>query len=290
MDVYDDMPPLVEAGTNFQPHIPPPHGARFTAGHPTTHNMQNIPPPQGAAFMAGHPMPHNMQNIPPPQGAAFMAGHPMPHNMQNIPPQQGAAFMAGHPMPHNMQNMPPQQGATFMAGHPTLHHMHAGWNPNMHQPYPFPTQAAPREQWPTQYQHWQGAAPPGPLSMPSPYIPHGLPPETWGNPRPGPLRRTNSHPAAFPSNAQQRAQQWNAWEPRPLHNHAQIYPPPTPHSSAISHTPRSTVSLNRSLSASYVPPDWPGERPKSWRRDFKFKSGFSSLFRTRSIPRLDGEL
>ncbi|OAX35731.1 hypothetical protein K503DRAFT_696449 [Rhizopogon vinicolor AM-OR11-026] len=126
--------------------------------------------------------------------------------------------------------------------------------------------------------------------MPSPYIPHAPIPETWGNVPHGPLRRAYSLSAAYPQNPQPRAAQWNAWQPPPFHNHVGTQNIPFPaYSNASSHTPASAVSMSRPLSMSYVPPDWPGEAPKSWRRGFKFKSGFSSLFRSRSVSRLPDE-
>ncbi|KAG2337710.1 hypothetical protein BDR05DRAFT_894740 [Suillus weaverae] len=97
-------------------------------------------------------------------------------------------------------------------------------------------------------------------------------------------RRSNSISAAGPSNGHQQAAAWNAWGPS-FYNHAR--PPIQTFPSTSSHTPASAVSTTRPLSAAYVPPDWPGERPRSWRRDFKFKSGIASLlFRSKSASRL----
>lgn len=156
----------------------------------------------------------------------------------------------------------------------------------MPQPYPpFPTQSTAQEQWARWTHYWQAHAP-APPSMPSPYIPHPPLHEAWGTAQQAPRRRSNSTSAAYPSAPQQIASTWNAWQPSQLQNHAR---PPihsfATHPSASSHTPASAVSMSRSLSASYVPPDWPGEPPKTWRRNFKFKSGFSSLFRSKSVSR-----
>lgn len=97
------------------------------------------------------------------------------------------------------------------------------------------------------------------------------------------IRRRNSIGATGPYNAQQAAA-WNAWGPLMFPNQAR--PPIQTFPSTSSYTPSSAVSMTRSLSAAYVPPDWPGERPKSWRRGFKFKSGISSLlFRSKSVSR-----
>ncbi|KAG1748449.1 uncharacterized protein EDB91DRAFT_1245145 [Suillus paluster] len=198
----------------------------------------------------------------------------------------------------NMQpGIPPPPGATFMAAYPRPHNIHAGWNAAIPHPYPsyppFPTQSAAQEQWARWTQYWQAHAP-QPPSMPSPYIPH--PP--LNEPVRGrlaqhaPRGRSNSASAALPSNSQQLASTWGAWNPSHFQNHAR---PPIhsfatyPIASASLHTPASAVSMSRSLSASYVPPDWPGDPPKSWRRDFKFKSGFSSLFRSKSVSRLPDE-
>ncbi|KAG2156947.1 uncharacterized protein EDB93DRAFT_1079192 [Suillus bovinus] len=64
-------------------------------------------------------------------------------------------------------------------------------------------------------------------------------------------------------------------------------PPIQTFPSTSSYISTSAVSMTQSLSATYMPPDWPGERPKSWRRGFKFKSGISSLlFRRKSVSRL----
>lgn len=188
--------------------------------------------------------------------------------------------------------IPPRAGATF-TGHPTPHNVQAGWNYTMPQPYPpFQVQSVPQGQFAGWSHYWQAPAVPQPPSMPSPYIPHASFPQTWGGQQ-VPIRRANSLSAAYPPHSQPRASQWT-WEPLSFHNHAR--PPirsfPThPSMSSHTHTPASAVSMTRSLSSSYVPPDWPGEPPKSWRRDFKFKSRFSSLFRSRYITRPpDGEL
>ncbi|KAG1788749.1 uncharacterized protein HD556DRAFT_1244745 [Suillus plorans] len=67
------------------------------------------------------------------------------------------------------------------------------------------------------------------------------------------------------------------WSARPP---IQAFPSPS------SYPPASAVSETQSLCTAYVPPYWPGERPKSWRYGFKFKSGISSLlFRRKSVSR-----
>lgn len=182
-------------------------------------------------------------------------------SQQNIPPPAGAAFtMAGHPPPQNA-----------FAGQ--------GWNTSMPQPYP-PFQATSQADWARWAQYCQSQGPPPALPMPSPYVPH-LPmnPQTaqYDHFR----KRSNSAPPAGPSNAPFNVEQqaapwmWNAGPP------IQTFP------STSSYPPASAVSMTQSLSTAYAPPDWPGERPRTWRRGFKFKSGISSLlFRRKSVSRL----
>jgi len=186
-------------------------------------------------------------------------------------------------------NIPPPPGATFTApSHPTPHNAQAGWNSSMPQPFPpFPTQLAAQDQWARWSRHLQGTAAPETSSMPSPYIPHATFPQSWGDAQQGPIRRASSlsaaHPPPYP---QQQASSWNAPSSWPFHIYVRppMYSFPT-YPSARSHTPSSMPSTPRSLSGPYVPPDWPGEPPKSWRRDFRFKSRFMSLFRSKSVPR-----
>lgn len=184
---------------------------------------------------------------------------------------------AGMPQP----NIPHPPGATIMGGYPPPQNAYPGpgWNAPMAYPYPpFQNQAAAQEEWAKWNHYLQAQAAPERPSMPSPYVPH-LPmnPETAQH---DPRRRSNSFSAAFPP----QAAPWNAWGPSMSHNHAR--PPIQTFPSTSSHTPSSAVSMSRPLSTSYVPPDWPGEPPKSWRRDFKFRSGISSLFRGKSVTRL----
>lgn len=176
--------------------------------------------------------------------------------------------------------IPPPAGASFMTGHPPPQNAFAsqGWNAPMSQPYP-PFQAAAQDEWARRAQYWQAPAPP---SMPSPYVPHmSMNPETAQHSFRG---RSNSFSGFGPSNAQQQAAAWSAWGQSMPYDHAR--PPIQTFPSTSSHTPGSAISSTRSLSATYAPLDWPGERPRSWRRDFKFKSGISSLlFRSKSVSR-----
>ncbi|KAG1847650.1 hypothetical protein DFJ58DRAFT_730063 [Suillus subalutaceus] len=221
-----------------------------------------IPPPVDAAFMAGHTPAQNGfigqgWNAPPPQNGFTGQGW-------NAPPPQNA-------FPGQGWNAPLPENA--FAGQ--------GWNAPMPQPYP-PFQPAAQEEWARWAQYWQAQVAPAPPSVPSPYVPHQpMNPETAQHGLP---RRSNSFSAPGPSNTQQQAAAWNVWGPLMFPNHAR--PPIQTFPSTSSHTPASAVSTTRSLPAAYVPPDWPGERPKSWRRGFKFKSGISSLlFRSKTVSR-----
>lgn len=186
---------------------------------------------------------------------------------------------AGTNMPQ--PTIPPPANATFMTGYPPPQNTFAGygWNAPVPQSYP-PFQATAQEEWARWARYWQTQVAQAPQSMPSPYVPYlQMNPDTAQR---GLRGRSNSMSAAGPSNAQQPAAAWNAWGPSTFQN--QTRPPIQTFPSTSSHTPASAVSMTRSLSAAYVPPDWPGERPKGWRRGFKFKSGISSLlFRSKSV-------
>lgn len=184
------------------------------------------------------------------------------------------------PRPH----IPPPATARFMTGYPPPQNAFAGqggWNAPAPQPYP-PFQTADQEERARWAQYCQNQVAPAPLSMPSPYVPHlSMNPMTAQQ---GLRGQSNSFSAPGPSNLQQQAAAWNAWGPSTFQNNAR--PPMQTFPSTSSHTPASAISMNRPLSTAYVPPDWPGERPKSWRRGFKFKSGISSLLtRSKSVSR-----
>ncbi|KAH7908885.1 hypothetical protein BJ138DRAFT_1011894 [Hygrophoropsis aurantiaca] len=148
--------------------------------------------------------------------------------------------------------------------------------------------------------------------MPSPYIPrHNLydtPPQLQPQPQHQRtqstiLRRTNSH--STPSSAGRRRatsvsahSPWRVWDDEPPSSFD--LPSATPSTDHIGftlpssftapntllHTPSSTLSRTASMSGYHPPTD----RPTTWRRDFKFRSGLSSIFRLKGSNSRSNEL
>ncbi|KAG6331178.1 hypothetical protein ID866_7910 [Astraeus odoratus] len=240
--MWDDMPPLVEAGS----------------GQPQSHGT--IPPPAGATFLSsGHTPHHAGQQQPPP---------PPP------PQQQQQHYPWGYP-----------------TGGPSV------------PTYPFPSHTSPNSQlFSPQYPHpaWypQYGAQPfyQPQTMPSPYIPH-QPTHSEAERSASHHSRTNSQfaaPKAKEESSRHRSMSL-ARRPRspwPPQNSGELSPlfdqpdnRPTIHGFGPRitdmHTPSSTLSYP-TTSSSQIRPDLYNDRPSSWRRDFRFKSGLAGVFRMKS--------
>lgn len=220
----------------------------------------------------------------PPLVDANMASQPL----RNIPPPPGATAMnSGPPLPHPTPSSAPQ----YPWGTP-LHqyvfrsaHTHPLLTPSDHIRYTFPSQQDPYATWhryydPPMYQQ---------KSTPSPYLPRqSFNPQMPSHDPPQQSRRTQSKPTAQPTfhkkpNSVHKHFEWPIpGDLSPLSlptgmSDAHLYAPRAPEM----HTPSSTLSRSVS-SSSHIPPGMYHERPQQWRHDFKFKSGFASMFRTRS--------
>ncbi|KIJ59995.1 hypothetical protein HYDPIDRAFT_117917 [Hydnomerulius pinastri MD-312] len=209
---------------------------------------------------------------------------------QNIPPPPGATMLSNGQAPFGAPTSMPQYpwGATFPGhgssmpypypSHPT-HPTHPNNNSQFHSPQD------PYDIW-----RQQGAQAYQQLSMPSPYIP-SQPPLTEREPHDqfAPLRRTRSQSAAATPSSRMRANTANRHSPwpsqgelSPLFDHPSTRPTMESFASYPTnmHTPSSTLS--RSTTTSGYPPEMYRGRPTGWRRDFKFRSGLASMFRTKS--------
>ncbi|KIJ11723.1 hypothetical protein PAXINDRAFT_171670 [Paxillus involutus ATCC 200175] len=184
---------------------------------------------------------------------------------RSIPPPPGATVFSGGQAPCAAPMPTPQYpwGAALPGNH--------------HAPHP-PTPYAAWDQYcsPQAYPH---------QTMPSPYIPHQpMLAEAQAHDQFA-LRRAHTL-AAAPSSIRKRANSLHGNSPwpsqgdlSPLYDHHARKPDVqafAPYSAAM-HTPSSTLSRSTSSSG------YPGvyyERPGHWRRDFKFKSGLASMFRS----------
>ncbi|KAG9308219.1 hypothetical protein JVU11DRAFT_12235 [Chiua virens] len=188
--------------------------------------------------------------------------------------------------------IPPPTGATM----PTLQAPHTAppaaptypWGTPYPQPnYTFPSPQDSHARW----HQYHGAAAYQQKSAPSPYIPHQpIHPEAQSYDPFALSRRTHSLPNPSPGGARKRSHsihkhiQWpSGGDLSPLDlptkmPDVHLFAPRAPDM----HTPSSSFSHSTSSSGpSQIPQGMYHERPQQWRHDFKFKSGFASMFRSK---------
>lgn len=176
-------------------------------------------------------------------------------------------------------------------------------------PHPANTLPMPQSEWPS-HDPYASAPVRKPGSMPTPHPGHMAMPTSqseWpsheayasapvrkpSTPHPGHKRSRSQPPSQPPSQAMHTHLEWpSKGDLSPLDLQSgmgdlHLYAPPR---APPMDTPSSSLSRSISSSSRIPPGVWP-ERPPQWRQDFKFKSGFASMFRSRTnTPRsLDGQ-
>ena len=197
--------------------------------------------------------------IPPPLGAAIM---PTPRTAPMGTPQ----YPWGIPFPQYVQLLAFQ--------------IHCSASPCNHRNYTFPAPQDPYAAW----RQWCDTTAHQQQSGPSPYIPRQpLNPEPQlHNP---PHRPSQQSSFRKKSNSVHIHLPWPSSQgdlsPLDLHTRIPDVQAFTPRALDM-HTPSSSLSHSISSSGPSIPPGMYHERPQQWRHDFKFKSGFASMFRNKS--------